>query len=57
MEWTRWLAKIYAEAIRWSFWDGKSTMTFTGDAEDLFARPGFLTEALKPDRESYPLPW
>ena len=34
MEWTKWLAKTYADAIRWSYWDGKSAMTFTGDQED-----------------------
>jgi hypothetical protein len=26
--------KTDADAIRWNFWDGKSTMTFTGDPED-----------------------
>src|SRR6185369_17828167 len=34
VEWTRWLAKNYGDAIRWTFWDGKSSMAFTGDAED-----------------------
>jgi hypothetical protein len=33
-EWTRWLAKTYADAIRCSYWDGKSLMTLTGDQED-----------------------
>src|SRR5262245_38424130 len=30
IEWVRWLAKTYADAVRWTFWDGKSTLTFTG---------------------------
>ena len=34
MEWVRWLAKTYANAIRWTFWDGKSMLTFTGGPED-----------------------
>ena len=25
VEWTRWLAKNYGDAIRWTFWDGKSS--------------------------------
>ena len=41
-EWTRWLAKIYADAIRWTFWDGKADLTFTGDAEDYLHMPFVL---------------
>lgn len=33
-EWITWLAKTYADAIRWTYWDEKSMMTFTGDAAD-----------------------
>jgi hypothetical protein len=32
--WTTWLAKIYASAIRWTYWDGTAMITFTGSAED-----------------------
>jgi hypothetical protein len=55
-EWTTWLAKIYADTIRWSFWDGKSTMTFTGDAEDFrhdpFALPSSMHDAIKKELET-----
>ena len=55
-EWTTWLAKIYADAIRWSFWDGKSTMTFTGDAEDFrhdpFELPSSMHDAIKRELET-----
>jgi hypothetical protein len=39
MEWVKWLAKTYADAIRWTFWDGKSTLTFTGGPEDYRHHP------------------
>jgi hypothetical protein len=56
MEWTRWLAKIYSDAIRWSFWDGKSTMTFTGDAEDFrhspFELPSSMRDGVKRELET-----
>ncbi len=42
-EWTTWLAKTYADAIRWTYWDGKSMMTFTGDAADYRNIPFLLT--------------
>ena len=55
-EWTTWLAKIYADTIRWSFWDGKSTMTFTGDAEDFrhdpFELPSSMHDAIKRELET-----
>lgn len=41
-EWTLWLAKIYADSIRWTFWDGKSMMTFTGGTEDYRHVPFWL---------------
>jgi hypothetical protein len=37
--WTRWLAKSYADAIRWSFWDGSTPMVFTGDTDDYRHNP------------------
>ena len=55
-EWTTWLAKIYADTIRWSFWDGKSTMTFTGDTEDFrhdpFQLPSSMHDAIKRELET-----
>lgn len=32
--WTNWLAKTYANAIRWTLWDGAATLNFAGNAED-----------------------
>jgi hypothetical protein len=45
-EWTRWLAKVYADAIRWSFWDGKTGMTFTGDQMDYYRMPFKLPDSM-----------
>jgi len=33
-EWITWLAKTYADAIRWTYWDERSMMAFTGDTAD-----------------------
>jgi len=56
MEWIQWLAKTYADAIRWTFWDGKSSLTFTGDAEDYryppFQLPLPVCSTLKRNAES-----
>jgi hypothetical protein len=34
IEWTAWLAKIYASAIRWTYLDGTARMSFTGSEKD-----------------------
>lgn len=44
---TRWPAKIYGDAIRWSFWDGKSSIIFTGDAEDFRHAPFELSLSMR----------
>ena len=50
-EWTRWLAKTYADAIRWTYWDERSTMTFTGDTADYrnlpFRLPPSMDQSVK----------
>jgi hypothetical protein len=55
-EWTRWLARIYADAIRWTFWDGKANMTFLADADDYrnfpFRLPLSLCESVKKEVET-----
>ena len=45
-EWTAWLAKTYANAIRWTYWDGKSMMTFMSDAADHRNYPFMLPLAM-----------
>lgn len=41
-EWTRWLAKTYANGIRWTFWDEKSMMTFMNEVSDTRNSPFML---------------
>jgi hypothetical protein len=41
-EWTTWLAKIYATAIRWTYWDGAAMIAFTGNSEDFRHPVAFL---------------
>jgi hypothetical protein len=55
-EWTKWLAKTYAVGIRWTYWDGKSSMTFTGDVEDYryqpFTMPASTGQSVKTEVET-----
>ena len=41
-EWTTWLAKTYANGIRWTYWDGKSMMTFMSEVSDARNYPFML---------------
>lgn len=46
-EWTMWLAISYADAIRWTFWDGRSTMTFARAPEEHGRYPVQLPAAMR----------
>jgi hypothetical protein len=56
-EWTAWLAKIYASAVRWTNWDGAAMMTFTGNEQDFryavpFTLPLELCQSAKAEIEA-----